>query len=53
MATTATPIKNSQTDIGSKSTNKIPIPNPTKHTAIVFFKNLNIKLTSNTFTILY
>ena len=38
----AKPIINSHPAIGSKSTNNIPTPNPTKHTPIVFLKALNI-----------
>ena len=40
----AKPIINSHPAIGSKSTNKIPTPNPIKHTPIVFLNPLNIFL---------
>lgn len=41
---TAIPIANSQPDIGSNKTSKIPSPNPIKQTPIVFFNALNIFL---------
>ena len=40
--TTAIPIANSQPDIGSNKTSKIPRPNPIKHTPSVFFSAHNI-----------
>ena len=42
--TTTTPIMNSQPDIGSNNTSKIPKPSPIKQTANVFFKILHIIL---------
>ena len=46
MATIASPIINNQPDIGSNNTSNIPKPNPIKQTAIVFFSNLHIFITS-------
>lgn len=40
--TTAIPIANSQPDIGSNKTSKIPRPNPIRHTPSVFFNAHNI-----------
>lgn len=45
--TTAIPIANSQPDIGSNKTSKIPSPNPIKHTPRVFFKAHNISILSS------
>ena len=42
--TTTTPIMNSQPDIGSNNTNKIPKPSPIRQTANVFFNILHIIL---------
>ena len=42
IAIIATPKANSQPDSGSNSTNRIPNPNPIKHTPMVFFNAHNI-----------
>lgn len=52
--TTAIPIANSQPDIGSNKTSKIPRPNPIKHTPRVFFSAHNIYfILLSLFSILY
>ena len=46
-ATTTTPIRNSQPDMGSNNISNIPNPNPIKQTAMVFFSSFNIIITSS------